>query len=91
MYNPNGVLHKEEVTNNRQRSLTRGITRRTWVRIPPLQQYSQVAELVSATSIGEKYTFEPCPDFNLKSQRVGGCDEWRVAHFYSQVAELVRR
>jgi hypothetical protein len=56
-----------------------------------LQQYSQVAELVSATSIGEKYTFEPCPDFNLKSQRVGGCDEWRVAHFYSQVAELVRR
>jgi len=24
MYNPSGVLHKEEVTNNRQRSLTGG-------------------------------------------------------------------
>ena len=26
------------------------------------------------------YRFESCPDYNLKSQRVGGCDERRVAH-----------
>ena len=38
MYKLSGVLHKVEVTNDRQRSLTGGISRRTWVRIPPLQQ-----------------------------------------------------
>lgn len=29
------------------------------------------------------YRFESCPDYNLKSQRVGGCDERRVAHIQS--------
>ena len=29
------------------------------------------------------YRFESCSDYNLKSQRVGGCDERRVAHIQS--------
>jgi hypothetical protein len=38
IYNRSGVLHEEEVTNDRRSSLAGGISQRTLVRIQPLQQ-----------------------------------------------------
>jgi hypothetical protein len=38
MYNRSGVLHEEEVTNDRRNNLAGGISQRTLVRFQPLQQ-----------------------------------------------------